>query len=102
MARRQTIADILVLNYKFRLHPTPEQERILGGTMMFAWANWARMVRFTRQSGAARNAGRAADIHRQLADMLLGKELTGRRVEKVRKVATEESVRRSGVSTATL
>ena len=89
---RKAKDGVTLLNYKFRLCPTPDQERILGGTMMFAWAGWSRMVRFAKQARVQRNAGRAADIRKSLADMLLGKELTGRRVEKVRKVATEQGI----------
>lgn len=92
MARRTGNPTKLVLNYKFRLCPSAEQERILGRTMKFAWANWARMVRFARQARGRRKKGRTAEVRKELAGMLLGKEMTGRRVEKVARLVREQGL----------
>lgn len=66
-----------ILNYKYRLCPTPEQEAILSRTMFFIWRGWTRLVRFTRQAQAAIRAGREASIKLELVEMEASKKLTG-------------------------
>lgn len=87
MAAKARDASKSVLNYRYALMPTPEQEAILSRTMFFIWAGWNRLVRFTRRAQRRINMGHAASLKRDLAKWIQSRKPVGMRAKKLRDAA---------------
>ncbi len=78
-----------ILNYRFRLMPTPAQANLLGSSMATLGWGWNLLVRRTAKHLRLIRRGMAGRIQTRLADCVAGKGMVGRRAEKVNRLVAE-------------
>lgn len=97
-----------ILNYRYRLMPTPAQADVLAGSMRTLGWGWNLAVRKTQKALRMIRRGHAGTIQVRLAEHIAGKGFLGRRAEKVNKLMAtglsrpdaEKAVRREMVAKA--
>ena len=82
----------MILNYRYRLMPTPAQANLLGKGMATLGWGWNLMVRRTSKHLKAIRRGMAGRVQAKLADRVAGKGIVGRRAEKVNKLAAAAGI----------
>lgn len=75
-----------ILNYRYRLMPTPAQASVLGRSMATMGWGWNLMVRKTNRALRLIRRGCAGTVQARLSDRVAGKGFVGRRAEKVNKL----------------
>lgn len=81
--------ETAILNYRYRLWPTPQQERALSESMAVARRAWNAMVSLRRHALEQCRRGREASIRRELMAIEVAKKPVGMRAAKMRRLAEE-------------
>lgn len=81
--------ETAILNYRYRLWPTPQQERALSESMAIARRSWNAMVSLRQHVLDQCRRGREANIRRELVAIEAAKRPVGMRAAKMRRLAEE-------------
>jgi transposase len=80
------------LNYKYRLYPTEAQAHALSGSMRLIRWGWNLAVRRERWARKMIRLGRAANLHKFLAEQASSAQLRGRRAANLARLVEEEGI----------
>lgn len=90
--RRHPPGAHLILNYRFRLLPSPAQANLLGRSMATLGWGWNLMVRRTAKHLTLIRRGMTGRVQSKLAAHVAEKGIVGRRAEKVNKLSATEGI----------